>query len=282
MDRVLSSETTDVQEVSPVYAPVPQPRYSFSQRVRSGYHALWYRIGDRLKWSRGLYRETPAEHLTQFSGKRLARIAVLQRRFDVRFEQQCAAVTAIKNYDYLDILDQAWAFWGKPRPLGGVMHDVGASDFWYARALHAFFSPSSLTGVEVEGYRIYSNGYSRCDYAQGYVADLPRTSSKVCDYRQYTDPAETIMAWFPFVSVAPVLAWGMPLRMLSPHTLFMRVADNLRPVGLFVMVNQGREEAMIAFDLCRRAGLQFENSCEVRSTARPRRILPVVSWWRCR
>jgi len=161
MDRVLSSETTDVQEVSPVYAPVPQPRYSFSQRVRSGYHALWYRIGDRLKWSRGLYRETPAEHLTQFSGKRLARIAVLQRRFDVRFEQQCAAVTAIKNYDYLDILDQAWAFWGKPRPLGGVMHDVGASDFWYARALHAFFSPSSLTGVEVEGYRIYSNGYSR-------------------------------------------------------------------------------------------------------------------------
>lgn len=90
------------------------------------------------------------------------------------------------------------------------------------------------------------------------------------------------MAWFPFVSVAPVLAWGMPLRMLSPHTLFMRVADNLRPVGLFVMVNQGREEAMIAFDLCRRAGLQFENSCEVRSTARPRRILPVVLWWRCR
>jgi len=281
MDTVLFSETTDVKEVLPIEAPLPQARYSFSQRFLSGYHALWYRLSEGLKWSRGLYRETPVGHLTQFSGKRLARVAVLQRRFDVRFEQQYAVMTAIKSYDYLDILDQAWTFLGKPRPVGGVMHDVGASNFWYARALHAFFSPASLTGVKVEGYRIYSNGYSRWDYAQGYVADLPRTSFKVYDYTQYTDSVDTIIAWFPFVSAAPVLAWRMPLRVLSPHTLFGRVAENLSPGGLFVMVNQGREEAMIAFDRCRRAGLRFENSCKVRSTVRPRRIPPFVSWWRC-
>ena len=139
MDTVLLSEATDVKEVLPVDAPLPQARYSFSQRVRSLYHALWYRLCDGLKWSRGLYREAPVEYLTQFSGKRLARIVVLQRRFDVRFEQHYAAMTAIKSYDYLDILDQAWTFLGKPRPVGGVMHDVGASNFWYARALHAFF-----------------------------------------------------------------------------------------------------------------------------------------------
>jgi len=206
----------------------------------------------------------------------------LQRRFDVRFEHQYSAVTAIKNYKYLDILDQAWTFWGKPRPVGGLMHDVGSSNFWYARALHAFFFPASLTGVEMEGYRIYSNGYSRWDYAQGYVADLPRTSFKVTDYSQYADPAETIIAWSPFVSVAPVLAWRMPLRVLSPRALFMRIAENLQPSGLFVMINQGLEEAGIAFDLCRRAGLMFESSCEVRGMVRLRRITPVVSWWRRR
>jgi len=86
------------------------------------------------------------------------------------------------------------------------MHDVGSSNLWYARTLHAFFSPASLTGVEMEGYRIYSNGYSYWDYAQSYVADFPRTSFKVCDYRQYADPAETIIACFPLVSVVPVLA----------------------------------------------------------------------------
>jgi hypothetical protein len=282
MATVLSSETTEIKEALPIHTPWSRPRYSFSQRLRSSYHALWYRLGEGLKWSRGLYRETPVEHLTQFSGKRLARIVVLQRRFDIRFEQQYSAVTAIKNYDYLDILDQAWTFWGKPRPVGGLMHDVGSSNFWYARALHAFFAPDALTGVEMEGYRIYSNGYSRWDYAQGYVADLPRTSFKVIDYTHYADRAETIITWFPFVSATPVLAWRMPLCALSPHALFRRVADNLRPAGLFVMINQGREEASIAFDLCRRVDLVFEGSCEVQPTVRPRRILPVVSWWRHR
>lgn len=76
----------------------------------------------------------------------------------------------------------------------------------------------------MEGYRIYSNGYSRWDYAQGYVADLPRISFKVTDYSQYADPGETIIAWFPFVSVAPVLAWRMPFRVLSPRALFMGIA----------------------------------------------------------
>ena len=86
---------------------------------------------------------------------------------------------------YLDILEQAWTAWGQPRPVGGVVHDVGASNFWYARALHAFFLPAALTGVEVEGHRIYYNGYSRHDYAQGYVRNLPQTSFVIADYAQY-------------------------------------------------------------------------------------------------
>jgi len=72
----------------------------------------------------------------------------------------------------------------------------------------------------------------------------------------------------------------MPLRVLSPRALFMQIADNLRPSGLFVMINQGIEEAGIAFEFCRRAGLLFESFCEVRGMVRPRRITPVVSWWR--
>jgi len=49
MDTVLSSETSEVKEVLPFYAPLPRPGYSFSQRLRSGYHAVWYQIGERLK-----------------------------------------------------------------------------------------------------------------------------------------------------------------------------------------------------------------------------------------
>ncbi|ULA64258.1 MAG: hypothetical protein LZF86_110961 [Nitrospira sp.] len=256
------------------------PRYSLPQRLRSGYHAFWYWLGEGLEWSRGLYREQPVGQLTHLSGSQQARIALLRRQFDVRFEQYCAALTTLKSYDYLDILDQAWTTWGQPRPVGGVVHDVGASNFWYARALHAFFLPAALTGVEVEGHRIYYNGYSRHDYAQGYVRDLPQTEFVIADYAQYAQPADTIVAWYPFVTPAPVLAWRLPLALLAPRALFARVAMNLNPSGVFVMVNQGPEEAAVAADLCRQAGLKCERSCEVRVTLRRRRIPPVVSWWR--
>ena len=248
--------------------------------IWSGYHAFWYWLGDGLEWSRGLYQERPVGQLIQLSGSQQARIASLRRQFDVRFEQHCAAQTTLKSYDYLDILDQAWTAWGKPRPVGGVVHDVGASNFWYARALHAFFLPSALTGVEVEGHRIYYNGYSRHDYAQGYVRDLPQTSFVVADYAQFEQPADTIVAWYPFVTPAPVLAWRMPLTFFAPRALFARIARNLNPSGVFVMVNQGPEEADTAAEHCRQAGLQFESSCELRATLRRRRVPPVVSWWR--
>lgn len=227
-----------------------------------------------------MYRERPAGELAEVNRCQQARIATLRCQFSVRFERHCAALTALKSYDYLDILDQAWAAWGHPRPVGGVVHDVGASNFWYARALHAFFVPSSLTGVEVEGYRIYYNGYSRWDYAQGYVQNLPQTTFVIADYAQYEQPADTIVSWYPFVTPAPVLAWRMPLAFLAPQALFARIAMNLNPSGVFVMVNQGPEEAEVAAGLCRQAGLVFEHSCAVRATLRRRHVPPVVSWWR--
>ncbi|MFO0708046.1 MAG: hypothetical protein U0412_14465 [Nitrospira sp.] len=280
MDSVLLPETVESEEAVPALVPAAPPRYSLLQRIRSGYHAFWYRLGEGLRWSRGVYREKPVGQLAQLSGSQQARIAALRRQFDVRFEHHCDALTTLKSYDYLDILDQAWTAWGQPRPVGGAVHDVGSSNFWYARALHAFFVPAALTGIEVEGHRIYYNGYSRWDYAQGYVRTLPQTTFVVADYAQYDDPADTIVAWYPFVTPAPVLAWRMPLSVLAPQALFARVAENLNPAGVFVMVNQGPEEADAAADECRRAGLQFESSCEVRGTLRRRRIPPVVSWWR--
>ncbi|MBM4127112.1 MAG: hypothetical protein FJ247_07145 [Nitrospira sp.] len=161
MNTVLVPETADAK---PALHPgeLLAPRcYSLSQQLRSVYHGFWYQLSKRLKWSRGVYHETPAGHVPYLSGGRLAKVAILQRRFDVQFERQCSSLTALKNYDYLDILDQAWMAWGQLRPHGGTMHDIGSSNFWYAPALHAFFSPSALTGVELEGHRIYSNGYSR-------------------------------------------------------------------------------------------------------------------------
>ena len=257
----------------------PSLRGSFQQRVRSHYHAFWYHLGERFAWSRGIYRERPAEELHDLSGVQYERIASLQRRFRIRFEQRATQATALRQYDYLDLLDQGWSALRLPRSTGGTVQDIGSSNFWYAPTLYTFFRPTKLIGVEVEGHRMYINGYSRHDYAQGYIQDLSNTEFHVQDYRRYCSPAHIITAWYPFVTPAPVLAWRLPLSLLSPLVLFSQVARNLQPHGLFLMVNQGREEATTAASWCGKVGLISCGSCDLRSSLRPRLPLPVLSCW---
>lgn len=279
MERVIDSEVAASASTLPAIGTSALSPYTFRQRLRSGYHVFWYRLGEALCWSRGIYRERPAIRLAAPTGRQQERILFLKRRYAVRFERYGAQETALKSYDYLDILDQAWTAWGQSRPVGVAVHDVGSSNFWYARVLQSFFRPSALTGVEVEGYRIYANGYSRWDYAQGYVQGLPQTSFVVSNYAQYDQKADVVMAWYSFVTPAPVWAWRLPLALLAPRTLFAQIASNLTATGLFVMVNQGPEEAAVAANLCREAGLDRRWSYEVPARLRPRRPQPVVSWW---
>ena len=253
-------------------------RYSLGQTLRSRYHAFWYHLGKQLAWSRGIYRERPAEELHYLSGIQRERMASLRRHFRVRFEQRVEQATALKQYDYLDILDQAWSAWKLPHPTGGVIQDIGSSNFWYAAVLHTFFHPREMVGIEVEGHRMYINGYSRLDYAKGYIEDLPNTTFFVGDYAYYHRPADIVTAWYPFVTPGSVLAWRLPLSILVPEALFSRVAHNLLPHGLFIMVNQGREEAAIAAAWCEKVGLAQYGSCELKATLRSR-LPAVASCW---
>ncbi len=262
----------------PAIDPDAPPHYSFQQRVRSGYHGFWYHLGERVAWSRGIYRERPTGRLQGLTGIQQERIAALRRQFHIRFEQRAEQLTALKQYDYLDSLDQAWSAMRLPHSVGGIVHDLGSSNFWYASVLDAFLRPTELLGVEVEGHRIYTNGYSRLDYAHGYIQDLPNAQFIVGDYAGYDHPADVVTAWYPFVTPDPELAWRMPLSVLAPHTLFSRVAHNLTPHGLSVMVNQGQDEAAIAAAWCEKVGLVQYGSCEVRTLLRSRRPAVVSCW----
>lgn len=185
----------------------------------------------------------------------MQRIAALRSRYQVQYELRMNSATAMNNYEYLDILDRAWAKSGLARPAGGVVCDIGCASFWYATTLQAFFSPRQLVGVEVEGYRLFKNGHTRIDYALGYLSAASHARFVVADYRRCELPADIITAWFPFVSPAAILAWRLPLSLLAPGQLFKRVYHNLRRGGLFVMVNHGMAEAEVAEKLCVAAGL---------------------------
>jgi hypothetical protein len=190
------------------------------------------------------------------------------------------AATSANNYEYLDILDRAWADCGLPHPEGGVLCDVGSASFWYAAALNAFFRPRELVGVEVEGHRLFKDGHSRIDYAAGYVGQIPGARFLVADYVECDLPADVITAWFPFMTPAALLAWRLPLSMLAPERLFVRIYRNLRPKGLLVLVNHGAAEAAIARGLCDAAGLKPVSSFAEPGPLSGHRVCPaLLSCW---
>ena len=267
-----------------VQAPAPSPsspnhRYSLGQRCRSLYHALWFGLSERIRWSRKPYHEVPVGRLTDLETGQSACIESLQARYGACFESRYGRHTSLANYAYLDLLDQAWAAADRPVPTGGLVTDVGCANFWYAQTLHRFFRPAKLTGVDVEGYRLYPTGYSRYDAAAGYVADLPQTSFVTVDYCEMDEQVDVITAWFPFVTPTPVLAWRLPLTVFSPERLFASIARNLAAGGTLFMVNQGTDEADVAAGYCRQAGLRSQGCWVHPRPLRPRPHPPVASWW---
>jgi SAM-dependent methyltransferase len=215
--------------------------------------------------------------LTQEQGER---VAALRSRYRVQFEQRFGQHSSRINYEYLDILDRAWQESGREPPRGGVVCDVGCASFWYAAALHAFFRPERLIGVEIEGYRLFRDGRARIDYALGHVADVPNADFVVADYTIFEQPADTITAWFPFLTSTAILAWRLPLSLLKPELLFARIRHNLRPNGLFVMVNHGSSEAELAAQRCSAAGLRLAGLWQAPGALSAYRLAPpVLSWW---
>ena len=250
------------------------------KRLRSWRHAFWFALSRRIRWSRGAYREKPAGQLMGLSAEQDERVTALRGRYEVQFEQRLGQHSSTITYEYLDILDRAWHAWGRAPPQGGVVCDVGCASFWYAAALQAFFRPERLIGVEVEGHRLFRDGRARIDYALGYLADLPNARFVVADYTRFEQPADMITAWFPFLTSTAILAWRLPLSLLRPESLFARIKHNLKPDGLFVMINHGASEADLAAGRCSAAGLEQRGRWQDAGALSCYRLAPpVLTWW---
>lgn len=286
----------------------PGPRLRLSsllEHLRSWRHAFWFGLSRRIRWSRGIFREKPAIELRGLTLDQDRCVAALRGRYSVNFEERLGKRSSMINYEYLDILDRAWQEWGRGRPVqvraahvrpawvrparvrppeelprGGVVCDVGCASFCYAAALYAFFRPDRLIGVEIEGHRLFRDGRARIDYASGYVADVPNAEFVVADFTRYEQPADTITAWFPFLTSTAILAWRLPLSLLEPEALFGRIKHNLKKDGLFVMVNHGTAEADLAAERCVAADLCQLGRWQDPGTLSAYRLAPpVLSWW---
>lgn len=255
-------------------------RATGAQRLRSAYLRFWLEVSERLRWSRGERRETPCGELRGIDAPRRARIAALAAGFGIACERALSQPTVLDNYAYLDLLDRTFRALAVAVPRAGRVQDAGSAGFRYAAALDAFFNPASLVGVEVEGYRLLRDGRSRIDHARGYIAPFPRARYVVADYAAFDEPADVVTMFYPFVTVAPLLAWRLPLRVFAPGAWFARAAGNLAPGGLLIVVSHGESEAAIATEHCRAQGLVALGEFRDDEPLQPRPLPSVVTLWR--
>ncbi len=256
-----------------------RPRFTLKDRLRSGYHRVCYEATQALRWSRGAFRDRSKGSLTNLSHSQYERMERLATTYHVRFENTFAHETALLNYHYLDLLDRARHTLDWTVSVNKRVCDLGSANFVYAAALHAFFHPAQLVGVEVHGHRLYGNGRSRIDYARGHIQDLPHTEYVTVDYRHYTRAADFVTAWYPFVTPKPFLAWRLPLSLFNPPALFTQVANNLIIGGLFIMVNHNLHEAEVARGIAEDVGLVCSGHYVHETPLHSRSESPVLTLW---
>lgn len=238
---------------------------------------LW--LTNRLRIGRGPVRLQPAGSLAGLAPDTAECVARLRRRYGLRFESRLPRDAALENYVYLDLFDRLRSALAERWPLGATVLDVGSKSFHYAAALHAVLQPSRLTGIEVEGYRLFANLHNRHDYAMAHIAGLTDTDYEVGDVRRWQRPVGVVSCCYPFVFAEVQRAWGLPRSLFDPAGQFRAMAAALKPGGWLLMVNQGEDEAEAAAGHARGAGLACSHRQCVTEPLLPRPAPPVLSAW---
>lgn len=249
------------------------------QRLRSAQYGLLLALSEWTGRMRRPVAETPVGSLDALPPAGRARAEALAVRYAVCFEATLGAAAATQAYEYLDFIDQFVATRRGLPTTAPVVQDVGSGGFAYAPALVASLRPARLVGIEVEGYRRLVGRTNRAERVAALVSTLPGVEYRIADYTTWCEPADLVTAFFPFVTVEPVLGWRMPLRVLRPAALFARIRANLEPHGELWMVNHSDAEARVAFGYALAAGLRLRHEHRPQLYLRQRANQPVVSAW---
>ncbi|WCN36991.1 hypothetical protein [Aneurinibacillus uraniidurans] len=219
---------------------------------------LFFTLRSRIRWSRSGYRIVhPGVHVS-YTGE-------ARRRFD----QLCMTYPEVqawtremdealfrRNVLVLDWLDQFRCQTGGVHQSGSWL-DIGSKNFDYAYAFRAVQvagddASAALSGIELDGYRVYRDGYSRYDHAM-YHATRTESTYMVGDVLEAKLPsARTVTLLFPFVFAEPLLLWGLSLGAYRPQDIYDRALALTESGGELWIANQGEREAEASYELLQR------------------------------
>ncbi|MBL9076607.1 MAG: hypothetical protein JNL08_03835 [Planctomycetes bacterium] len=231
--------------------------------VRIPANELAFAVRAGVAWSRGpatlphedksgLFAWLPADAAAA-AHRRAAR---LERQYDLAaLRAQSTNAVYAHNLALLEGLERLadGAVW--PVPPGAPLRalDVGSGDFHYATALQRWLArgdgarrAAALHGVELDGHGVYRDGHSRADHARAHAALAAAAAPvqfTVGDAARLRLPAhDVVTAFHPFLTVYPLLQWGLPLSRFRPRRLLRALVAAVRPGGWLVVANQTATE----------------------------------------
>lgn len=215
---------------------------------------LAFRARSAITWSAPAWKRvlSLAEVTRRLDGPAYSRAAELGARYDLeRWGSFCALGDWRESLYVLDLLDRLGS---RELPPGRCL-DVGSKNGCYLPGL-ATAVPRGWDAVELDAHRRYAWGATRRAYGEAMARRFEGCRFIAGDVSVLEGPWALVTWFLPFVSEAPLAAWGLPLRCFAPEALLRHVLDRLVPGGTLLIVNQGQDEAEAQAALFERIGVR--------------------------
>lgn len=247
---------------------------SFAEKLWALWNAIWFFVRRTIKFKRAGYCEkTDTEPV--FSPVALK----MNERYDFSpIGRKLSPPNWHRNLATLWYLEEMF----KELSWSGEISvlEPGCQNFSRLPSLRAFFSAKSsrvqITGLELDAFVPLMGFHSLWDHAHYYIS-LKHDSAQYLDFDffKYNNPVDVIVCFYPFVSSAPALAWGLPASVAGADKWIKAFLNNLKPNGYVFVVHQGDWEES-DFDSARESSSlklirRQELACPFFSTLHPAR-----------
>ncbi|MDP3504401.1 MAG: hypothetical protein Q8S33_28955 [Myxococcales bacterium] len=198
-----------------------------------------FRARAAVQWSLPPFKRVVSFEQMRASCSAVARLDDLSTRYDLSaWSRFCNRQDWRESLYVLDVLDRLLP---KPLPAGRAL-DVGAKNGAMLPGL-ATATRRGCDAVELDAHRRYLWGSTRRVYGERMARAFPDCRFIAGDVRTLEGMYAVVTWWLPFLTPAPLEAWGLPSRFLAPLEMLRHVTQRLVPGGVLLIVNQGEAEA---------------------------------------
>jgi hypothetical protein len=205
-------------------------KLSFLEKLWTIWNTFWFFIRRSLKFKRKGYSEATVVEPV-FSPEALA---INEMYAFTTIGRRLSAPNWHRNLATLWYLEE----------MLGDLSWPGCQNFARLPSLTAFFKKRAkqitITGIELDAFVPLKGFHSLWDHAQYYISLQSEPAYFLDqDFFKYESQSEVIVCFYPFVSAAPALAWGLPASMSGPELWIKAFERNLKPKGYVFVVHQG-------------------------------------------